>query len=274
MAQFPALPLWTDALLGDTQHLSMGEFGAYILTLIVAWRDPDCSLPNDDLILARITRAGRHWARVKQNVLGFWTLGADNRLRQKRLSAERLKVQERSQALGTRRAGKPRKTKETTQSTDSQSISISNKKEDPVLPRHPVLTSNTQSSIPTAAGGGEAFKFHPRYGEVSRKVEEILQSKTVTPFVRTPIDKWLKAGADPEADIYPAIEAKLGQWQGRNLNFFDYAVADALRARTSPMPEGRQKAASEAWSPAKAIEAMREDDRRRAAAATAGGHAE
>lgn len=233
MAQFPALPLWTDALLGDTQHLSMGEFGAYILTLIVAWRDPDCSLPNDDLILARITRAGRHWARVKQNVLGFWTLGADNRFRQKRLSAERLKVQERSQALGTRRAGKSRKTKETTQSTDSQSISISIKKEeDPVLPRDPVLPSNTQ---PSSSNGAAA---HPRYREVCDKIEGIVSTVTTFPFTRGRVDAWLKAGADPDLDIYPTIEARKKKWSGRDLVYFDGAVADAIAARTRPLDPG------------------------------------
>ena len=53
MAEFPALPLFTDALLGDTTHLDATEFGAYLLMLIVAWRSPDCALPDDDRYLAR-----------------------------------------------------------------------------------------------------------------------------------------------------------------------------------------------------------------------------
>jgi hypothetical protein len=43
MAEFPALPLWTDAYLGDTRHLSQSEHGAYLLLLITAWRTPNCS---------------------------------------------------------------------------------------------------------------------------------------------------------------------------------------------------------------------------------------
>lgn len=89
MAEFPALPLWTDALLGDTTHLSTIEFGAYMLTLIVAWRTPDCSLPDDDQFLGRITRDPKHWPRIKARVMAFWTLGEDGRWRQKRLTKER-----------------------------------------------------------------------------------------------------------------------------------------------------------------------------------------
>lgn len=89
MAEYPALTIWTDALLGDTQHLSATEFGAYLLTLIVAWRTPDCRLPDDDEYLARITRAGRNWSRIKPRVMAFWTLGEDGRWFQKRLLRER-----------------------------------------------------------------------------------------------------------------------------------------------------------------------------------------
>ena len=96
MAKFPALPIWTDALLGDTQHLSQAEFGAYMLMLIVAWRTPTCSLPNDDKYLARITRSDRNWGRIKPTVMSFWTIGEDGQLRQKRLSYEHLVAAEKS----------------------------------------------------------------------------------------------------------------------------------------------------------------------------------
>ena len=89
MADYPALPIFTDALLGDTQHLTQAEFGAYLLMLIVAWRAQDCSLPNDPRYLARITRSIRNWSAISSAVMPFWKLGEDNQLRQKRLSKER-----------------------------------------------------------------------------------------------------------------------------------------------------------------------------------------
>jgi uncharacterized protein YdaU (DUF1376 family) len=96
MADFPALPLWTDAFLADTGHLTPAENSAYLLLLMAAWRTPDCSLPNDDKQLGRITRDPRNWPRVRPAVMAFWTLGEDGRWRQKRLTQERAYVQSRS----------------------------------------------------------------------------------------------------------------------------------------------------------------------------------
>lgn len=104
MAEFPVLPIFTDAILGDTQHLSAAEFGAYMLTLIVAWRDPDCSLPNDPAYLGRITRSPKSWTRVGPVVMAFWTLGEDGRYRQRRLTQERLRAA--NLAHNARTAGK------------------------------------------------------------------------------------------------------------------------------------------------------------------------
>jgi uncharacterized protein YdaU (DUF1376 family) len=94
VAEFPALPLWTDALLGDTNHLTNAEFGAYMRLLCTAWRRADCALPNDDQFLGRVVNDTRHWAsRLKPVVMAFWTLGADGMWRQKRLTRERAYVE-------------------------------------------------------------------------------------------------------------------------------------------------------------------------------------
>ena len=53
MAEFPALPLWTDAYLADCEHLSEVEHGRYLLLLIAMWRNSNCKVPNDDQWLAR-----------------------------------------------------------------------------------------------------------------------------------------------------------------------------------------------------------------------------
>lgn len=89
MAEFPALPLWTDALLGDTTHLSAEEFGVYMLLLIAAWRRPDCDLPDDDALLARYARVTpRRWDRLKAIIRPFFR-SEDGMLHQKRLRAEK-----------------------------------------------------------------------------------------------------------------------------------------------------------------------------------------
>jgi uncharacterized protein YdaU (DUF1376 family) len=88
MAEFPAIPLWTDAYLGDTGHLSCIEHGAYLLLLITMWRAKDQKLPNDDKMLARYCRlSGTQWQRIKPVILEFFT-DNDGYLTQGRLSDE------------------------------------------------------------------------------------------------------------------------------------------------------------------------------------------
>lgn len=96
MAEFPALPIWTDALIGDTYHLSAAEFGAYMRLLICAWRTPECAIPDDDKTLGRMIGDPRVWKRVRETVLEFWDMSDDGLWRQKRLTRERAFVTNRS----------------------------------------------------------------------------------------------------------------------------------------------------------------------------------
>lgn len=73
MAKFPSMPLFTDAYMADTRHLTAAQHGAYLLMLMTAWRMPDGMLPNDDDFLSRICCMDkRTWQRNKQAVLTFW----------------------------------------------------------------------------------------------------------------------------------------------------------------------------------------------------------
>lgn len=88
MAEFPALPLWTDAYLGDTTHLTTLEHGAYLLLLMAMWRSGDCRLPDDDKLLARYTRlTASQWARIRPVMMAFFR-SADGFITQGRLTDE------------------------------------------------------------------------------------------------------------------------------------------------------------------------------------------
>ena len=63
MAEFPALPLWTDAYMADCDHLTDAEHGRYLRLLIAMWRAPRQRLPNDDEWLSR--KFGRSIEEVK-----------------------------------------------------------------------------------------------------------------------------------------------------------------------------------------------------------------
>lgn len=89
MAEFPALPLWTDAYLGDTTHLTTIEHGAYLLLLMTAWRTRDCALPDDDRLLARYARmSAAQWKRMRPVIAEFFNVD-DGAWTQRRLSDER-----------------------------------------------------------------------------------------------------------------------------------------------------------------------------------------
>lgn len=106
MAEFPALTLWTDAYLSDTRHLSTLEHGAYLLLLMEAWRRPNCDLPDDDKILARLAGLERdEWAEIKDVVLAFWKRdGRSKTWSQKRLLLERDKARVRSRSQSDKAA--------------------------------------------------------------------------------------------------------------------------------------------------------------------------
>lgn len=98
MAQFPALPLFTDAYLADTRHLSAEQHGAYLLLLMEAWRRPSCSLPDDDDMLARLAcMSAERWAFNRDAVMAFWTYdGRRKEWTQLRLTDEREYVRQKS----------------------------------------------------------------------------------------------------------------------------------------------------------------------------------
>lgn len=113
MAEFPAIPLWTDSYLADTRHLTTLEHGAYLLLLMEAWRRPECSLPDDDRLLARLAGLSvDEWASIKNLIMGFWKLdGRSKTWTQKKLSKERVYVADRSAKQRDRAAKRWNETK-------------------------------------------------------------------------------------------------------------------------------------------------------------------
>jgi len=91
MAEFPALPLFTDAYLADTRHLSTEQHGAYLLLLMEAWRRPNTNLPDDDVLLAKLAGlSGIAFADAKSVIMQFWDLDARTKTwSQKRLTEQK-----------------------------------------------------------------------------------------------------------------------------------------------------------------------------------------
>lgn len=89
MKATPAIPLFGDAYLADTRHLSLEEHGAYLQLLMIAWRIDGCCLPDDDTRLARMLGVpAAKWRKLKPVVMAFWELDGDQ-WKQRRLTKER-----------------------------------------------------------------------------------------------------------------------------------------------------------------------------------------
>lgn len=112
MADFPSMPLFTDAYLADTTHLSTEEHGAYLLLLMSMWRTAECRLKDDDRTLARICRCTeKRWReRLRPALEGFFT-SEDGHWTQKKLSKVRAHVEtvceKRREAANARHKAKP-----------------------------------------------------------------------------------------------------------------------------------------------------------------------
>ena len=71
MAEFPSMPLWTDAFIADTTHLNSAETGAYMMLLICMWRSGGY-IPNEDKKLSRFARCTpAQWKRIKPIIMEF-----------------------------------------------------------------------------------------------------------------------------------------------------------------------------------------------------------
>lgn len=113
MAEFPKFPLWTDAYLADTPHLTTIEHGAYLLLLIAMWRSRTKSLPNDDKILARYAKlTPKQWGKIKYILMPFFTKEGDS-ITQRRLTDEATAVKRHSLKQSQNARHKPLKYNET-----------------------------------------------------------------------------------------------------------------------------------------------------------------
>jgi|GEM_PF-1638006 len=117
MSKAPAMPLFVDAYMADTMHLTEAEDGVYMRLLMCMWRMGG-KLPNDDTLLARFARITKtQWVRKYRPVLICFFDEKDDVLTQKRLKKELDYVSknvEKNRANG-KRGGRPKslKNKET-----------------------------------------------------------------------------------------------------------------------------------------------------------------
>lgn len=191
MAEFPALPLWTDAFLGDTTHLTTIEIGAYMLLLMAAWRSEGTRLPDDDRKLARFARLGpNQWARMKPTMRDFWEV-KDGWWTQRRLTDEASAVRQRREAAAAngRASALKRKDRHSTKRHASLVASLE--------PSDDGSATTIPSSVPN--GTGAAAPIDPVKDLFDAGVALLTAKGRKEPDARKIIGKWRKARGEAQA---------------------------------------------------------------------------
>jgi uncharacterized protein YdaU (DUF1376 family) len=248
------MPLYVADYLADTSHLTVTEHGAYLLLIMHYWRN--CGLPADEGKLARIVKCtAKEWAQIRDTIAEFFDEDWSHKRIDEELASARASI-ERNRING-RKGGRPKKgnppgnPEETHRVTQTEPSGYP-KHNPPGNPNHnpnerpspspsPSERKNqldlSSAAIPDTARAVEPPAapppgFDPRFRDVQIRVQALLNSPALTSFGL--VDKWLKAGAEPEIDIYPTLQGRRDRWNGRTLAYFDEAVLDAVKTRTTP----------------------------------------
>lgn len=178
MAEFPAFPLWTDAYLGDTVHLSTTEHGAYLLLLMTMWRSSEKRLRSDDALLARYARlTSSQWKRMRPVLMEFFC-EEDGWISQRRLTDEANAVRRyrEKQASAGRASALKRKGRHST------TVEPKANQNEPPIPYS--ISNNIEPKGSCASDDAQALKpdhvvetWNDRFGDVKPKVRDITPSR-------------------------------------------------------------------------------------------------
>lgn len=248
MAQAPAMPLFTDALLGDTQHLSLEEFGAYVKLLIIDWRQKPAQIPDDDCRVARMLGIPvRRWRVMKNTICDGKLYRIERRkFRQKRLEKEWAYVKEKTvknRANALRGVAAKSLKKRNTESANGTA-----KKERPVKPNDPVRTTERLSTHSYSSSKLAVAESSTQPRATSLEVEvrvEVLRLLTEADSSWETRDaslvrQWLADGCDPETHIYPIIRQKAangGASVAHSLRYFTEAIHELRDGRPVAGPD-------------------------------------
>lgn len=274
MAEFPALPVFTDAYLADTRHLTTEEHGVYLLLLMCAWRTRGCTLKDDDRMLARIAGlTPNKWRRVRPLMTDFFSV-EDGLWRQKKLSqvyeAVSKKV-ERNRVNGAKGGrAKSQRQKQCVSTYKPLKTIGSGVAVDNISPERGHMEANPETDK-NASGGGQASKTKPITKESSGvaagaeggpRIDASMLSAiaTAAALVVSRVDHavvgyWLASGADLTVDILPSIERLRSREEKKagqapfHIGYYSSAILEARDKRLGARLEGEVYAASHPAKP-------------------------
>ncbi len=257
MAEFPALPLFTDAYLADTRHLTAEEHGAYLLLLMCAWRTRGCALKDCDRTLARIVGVTRpRWKRLRPVLAEFFTV-KDGVWRQKKLTEVYKGVEARvakNRANGARggrvRAARAAKAAHAVPDIgEGGSECLSDRQSDP-------LSDGGSESVPAKSQNPEP---QPEPEAEALAALAAAAGLGVTRVKGAVLAGWLAAGADIGLDIVPTVQRLRLREEGKtgrapaSLAYYGAAVMEARDSRVGAVQAGRAHAEARPPAPAKRV---------------------
>src|SRR5262245_43406495 len=89
VARLPFMPLFTDAWVADTCHLSIAARGVYMDLLVLMWRTPGCCVPHDvGWLMSHLRISKDEYRDVLQPVIAEFCRVNGGYVQQKRLQKE------------------------------------------------------------------------------------------------------------------------------------------------------------------------------------------
>lgn len=235
MADFPALPLMTDAYIADTQHLTNEEHGIYLRLLMFAWRTPDCALPNDERRLAIMVGVTQSkWAKLRGTILAFWH-ESDGKLYQKRLTVQRGFVEKNRQQKVN--AGNASAKAKSLKNNYTASTAVPTARQHPYpYPKEELASLDSQGkrgaeilSVTEALGPGHGFEPTAIIDAFDRWLGSGFELKDITAGIRKVMRRSSFNGAD-------------------DLSYFNDAIADAAKDRKAKSPIPPEKFTEQQWA--------------------------
>lgn len=229
MSAAPFMQFYVADYLGDTQHLTTEQHGAYLLLLMAMWRS-EGKLPNDTGKLARIARVGlRRWHIVAKEVMPFFEVDGDF-ITQKRLVEEHKKavsISEKRSAsgkLGGR--AKSLKNNDTDEANAKQMYKHSQISE-------PEATLSSVAKVPPAKSPPEND-----LDELQNKLIDAAGENGIHPhgtFFVGEISQLIAVGVSLEIDILPIIRSRCARLNRpvRSWSYFVPAIKEAYQRRVS-----------------------------------------
>ncbi|WP_191060997.1 DUF1376 domain-containing protein [Geminicoccus harenae] len=203
MADFPAMPFYTDAYLADTTHLTTEEHGAYLLLLFAAWRSPGCCLRDDDAFLARVAKVtpDRWRKRLRPVLAPFWRIQGGSWTQKKQQS-----VREKLGAISEKRQKAARQAREAKPLAERETAPAHQAANGGHISGYPKPNTKTKESPPTVPLSGDERvleEFEVWWQAYPRKIGR-----------RATLEAYQRVRAEVEADVLlVAVKAAAAAWK-------------------------------------------------------------